>query len=184
MTSAIEASTPPTPTPGLIASLNAHVWLDHTIAGQVFTVLLLTHPAPQFEEIDRTGVERAMRGVAASLGVAPRGTALANVGERLTLHAGGAIVLHFDGSLYGLRLPAHPRWSQVIADFGQVLLAVGLDRLSPTASRAKVDEYIEAGGKTGRLLVGIATVADSPRTARRMIAARHAGHRDASSGGR
>lgn len=180
MTSAIEASAPPVPTPGLIAALNARLWLDHTIGGEVFTALLLTHPAPQFEDVDPAEVERTMRGVAASLGVAPRSQELADVGERLTVHSGGVILLHFDGSPYGLRLPAHPRWAQAIGGFGRVLLAVGLDELSPVASRAEVDEYIEAGGDTGRLLVGLATVGDSPRTARRAIAAR----RNAPVGGR
>ncbi|MES4901573.1 MULTISPECIES: hypothetical protein [unclassified Streptomyces] len=180
MTSAIEATAPPVPTPGLIASLNARVWLDHTLGGQVFTALLLTHPAPQFEDVDPHEVERTMRGVAASLGVAARDQGLVGVGERITVHAGGAILLHFDGSQYALRLPAHPRWAQAISGFGQLLLAVGLDELSPVASRAEVDEYIEAGGENGRLLVGLATVADSPRAARRAIAAR----RDASAGDR
>lgn len=174
MTSAIEASAPPVPTPGLIASLNARLWLDHTLGGQVFTALLLTHPASPFEDVDPDEIERSMRGVAASLSVTPRNQGLADVGERITVHHGGVILLHFDGSKYGLRLPAHPRWAQAIAGFGRVLLAVGLDELSPVASRAEVDEYIEAGGETGRLLVGLASVADSPRTARRAIAARRA----------
>lgn len=172
MTSSLAESAPSAPTPGLIASLNARLWLDHTLGGQVFTALLLTHPTSQIEDVDPATVERSMRGVAVSLGVVPRDQGLADVGERLTVHQGGVILLHFDASKYGLRLPAHPRWAQAISGFGQVLLAVGLDELSPVASRAEVDEYIEAGGETGRLLVGLATVADSPRTARRAIAAR------------
>ncbi|MDX3224392.1 hypothetical protein [Streptomyces sp. ME19-01-6] len=177
MTSAIQASAPPVPTPGLIASLNARLWLDHTPGDEVFTSLLLSFPAPQFADVDPAEVERTMRGVGASLGVAPRGQGLADVGERLTVHAGGVILLHFDGSRYAMRLPAHPRWAKAISGFGRVLLAVGLDELSPVASRVEIDEYIEAGGETGRLLVGLAMVADSPRTARR------AG-RDAPAGGR
>lgn len=180
MTSAIAASAPPVPTPGLIASLNARLWLDHTLGGQVFTALLLTHPTSPLDDVDPVKVERTMRGVAASLSVAPRDQGLADVGERITIHPRGQILLHFDGSQYALRLPAHPRWAQAIAGFGRVLLAVGLDELSPVASRAEVDEYIEAGGQNGRLLVGLATIADSPRTARRAIAAR----RDAPTGGR
>lgn len=172
MTSAIEASAPPVPTPGLIAALKPRLWLDHTPDNEVFTALLLTHPASQFEDTNPDEVERSMRGVATSLGVAPRDQGLVNVGERITVHGGGVIVLHFDGSKYGLKLPAHPRWAQAIAGFGRVLLAVGLDELSPAASRAEIDEYIEACGETGRLLVGLATVADSPRAARRAIAAR------------
>lgn len=158
MSSAIEASAPPVPTPGLIASLSARVWLDHTLGGEVFTALLLTFPAPQFEDVDRAEVERTMRGVAVSLGVAPRDLVLAHTGERITVRDGGLILLHFDGSPYALRLPAHSRWAQVIRGFGQVLLAVGLDELSPVASRAEIDEYMEAGGGTGRLLVGLAAL--------------------------
>ncbi|GAA2334585.1 hypothetical protein [Streptomyces cuspidosporus] len=175
MTSAIEASAPPAPTPGLIASLKPRLWLDHTIGGEVFAALLLTYPAPQVEDVDPANIERTMHGVAASLGLAPRDQGLVDVGERLTVHPGGAILLHFDGAEYALRLPAHQRWAQTIAGFGKVLLAVGLDELSSVASPAEVDEYIEAGGETGRLLVGLARVADSPRTARRAIAARRAG---------
>ncbi|MEU9789124.1 hypothetical protein AB0E27_00620 [Streptomyces sparsogenes] len=172
MTSAIEASAPPAPTPGLIAFLKPWLWLDHTIGGDIFAALLLTYPAPQLEDADPADIERTMHGVAASLGVAPRNQGLVDVGERLTVHPGGAILLHFDGAEYALRLPAHPRWAQTISNFGRVLLAVGLDELSPVASPAEIDEYIEAGGETGRLLVGLARVADSPRTARRAIAAR------------
>ncbi|MEU1787893.1 hypothetical protein ABZ553_18790 [Streptomyces sparsogenes] len=173
MTSAGEASAPPAPAPGLIAILNPRLWLDHTIGGNIFTALLLTHPTPQVEDVDPAAIERTMHGVAASLGVAPRDQGLVNVGERLTVHPGGVILLHFDGAEYALRLPAHPRWAQTIAGFGKVLPAVGLDELSSVASPAEVDEYIETGGETGRLLVGLARVADSPCTAaRRAIAAR------------
>ncbi|MEU9792662.1 hypothetical protein AB0E27_18890 [Streptomyces sparsogenes] len=171
MTSTLGASAPPVPTPGLIASLNPRLWLDHTIGGEVFAALLLTHPAPQLEDVDPVEIERTMHRVAASLGLAPRDQGLMDVGERLTVHKGGVILLHFDGAQYALRLPAHPRWAQTIAGFGKVLLAVGLDELSPVASPAEIDEYIEAGGETGRLLVGLARVADSPRTIRRAIAA-------------
>ncbi|MEU5108460.1 hypothetical protein AB0H07_40430 [Streptomyces sp. NPDC021354] len=184
MTSAIEASAPPVPTPGLVASLKPRLWLANTPDAELFTALLITYPAPQIEDADPAEIERTMRVVAASLGVAPRDQGLVTVGERITVHSGGVILLHFDGSQYGLRIPAHPRWAEAICGFKRVLLAVGLDELSPVASPAEVDEYIEAGGEHGRLLMGLATIADSPRTARRAIAARRASQHDAPAGGR
>lgn len=162
----------PSPTPGLIATINARTWLDHTIDGRVFSPVLLTYPAPQFEDADPVEVERQMSIVAASLGARPPGPALPEIGERVTVHDGGVTLVHFDGSPYALRLPKHPRWTQVVAGLGQVLLAVGLDELSPVASRSEVDEYIETAGSNGRILFGLACVATSPRSVRRAIAAR------------
>lgn len=163
---------PPVPTPGLIATLNARTWLDHTINGRVFSPLLLTYPAPQFEDIDPAEVERKMLGVAASLGAAPLSAELPDAGERVTLHPGGTTLVHLDNSPYALHIPKHPRWSQAISQLGQVLLAIGLDELSPVASRAEINEYIEAAGENGRMHFAIARVTESPRAARLLIAAR------------
>lgn len=157
----------PSPTPGLIATINARTWLDYTIDGRVFSPVLLTYPAPQFEDADPVEVERQMSIVAASLGARPPGPALPDVGERVTVHDGGVTLVHFDGSPYALRLPKHPRWTQVVAGLGQVLLAVGLDELSSTASRAEVDEYLDAAAAGDRLYFGLATVTSQRRSTQR-----------------
>ncbi|MFE2747297.1 hypothetical protein ACFXKX_23715 [Streptomyces scopuliridis] len=169
------ALAPSPPTPGLIAQLNVRTWLDHTVDGRVFAPMLITYPAPQFEDVDPAEVERQMRGVAASLGAVPaelgtsNGESAAAAGERVSIHQGGAILVHFEGSRYALRVLKSARWAGVIANLGHVLLAVGLDELSGVASRAEVDEYIEHAGRTGRIHAAVADVAVSPRHARRAI---------------
>ncbi|MGW7248801.1 hypothetical protein [Streptomyces decoyicus] len=154
----------PAPTPGLIASLNVRTWLDHTASNDVFTVLMLSYPAPQFGEIDADAVEWTMRGVAAALGALPADRPVPTIGARV-ITAGGDALVWFAGCPYALRL-THPRWTQTITRLGRVLLAVGLDELSPVASRAEVDEYIEGSRASGRMHVALADVGTSPREAR------------------
>ncbi|MEV8393179.1 MULTISPECIES: hypothetical protein [unclassified Streptomyces] len=163
------------PAPGLIAQLNVRTWLDHTVDGRVFAPMLITYPAPQFEDVDSAEVELQMRGVAASLGAVPtelstdNDKSTATTGARVSIHQGGAILVHFEGSHYALRVLKSARWAGVIANLGHVLLAVGLDELSAVASRAEVDEYIEHAGRTGRIHAAVADVAVSPRHVQRAI---------------
>lgn len=161
--------TPPVPTPGLIATLNARTWLDHTHDGDVFSALLITFPAPQFDEVDPDAIEQTMLGVAAALGAAPFGKPPPTVGARV-ITVGGDALVWFAGCPYALKL-THPRWAQAINNLGHVLLAVGLDELSPVASRAEIDEYIERARECGRMHIALADVSSSPRDAQAALAA-------------
>ncbi|MFF1498725.1 hypothetical protein ACFVZR_02310 [Streptomyces sp. NPDC058316] len=155
------------PTSGLIARLNVRTWLDHTVDGRMFAPMLITYPAPQFEDADPVEVERQMLGVARSLGAVPavlgtaHGMAPAFAGRRVTVHPGGDMLVHFDGCSYSLRVTKSPRWSSLVMNLGHVLLAVGLDELSAVASRSEIDEYIEHAGETGRIHATVAALTEA-----------------------
>nr|WSS66791.1 hypothetical protein OG284_36835 [Streptomyces sp. NBC_01177] len=68
--------------------------------------------------------------------------------------------MHFDGTPWQMRVARSPTWSRVMAGIGQVLLVVGLDELSPTASAAEIDEYVECVGEAERLYATVSSVAD------------------------
>ncbi|MFF9690212.1 hypothetical protein [Streptomyces sp. NPDC014623] len=156
----------PTPTPGLIASLNAHTALNPNAQGRTYASLLLTHPAPQFEDVDRAKVERLMLGVAEALGAVPAvlpagtGRAPSFSVDRVSIAPSGETLVHFNGTPWQMRVARSPSWSRVMAGIGQVLLVVGLDELSPVASAAEIDEYIESAGEAGRLYATVSSVAD------------------------
>ena len=164
------ASAPiPTPTPGLIAQLQARTALDHTAEGRAYASLLITYPAPQFEDIDPAEVERLMHGVAVTLGAVPAvlpetapGRAPAFSLDRVSIAPTGEAVVHFDGTPWSLRIARSPGWTRVVEGLGQVLLVVGLDELSPVASAAEIDEYIEAAGAADRLYATVSSVAVTP----------------------
>ncbi|AQW55313.1 hypothetical protein ACIQPP_05695 [Streptomyces violaceusniger] len=162
-------------TAGLIARINVRTWLDHTADDNVFSVMMLTYPAPQFEDVNAHAIERTMRGVAASLGAVPFGQPLPAVGARVVASGGEALVW-FSGCPWALKL-THPRWVRTINKFGRVLLAVGLDELSPVASKSEVDEYIEGARQCGRMHVALADVGSSVREARRATLALPGGDR-------
>ncbi|XQE87456.1 hypothetical protein ACN24M_20645 [Streptomyces microflavus] len=161
----------PPPTPGLIAQLSARTTLDRTGSGRTFASLLITHPAPQFESVDPVVVERLMLGVAVTLGAVPAvlptvvpGRAPSFSVDRVSLVSAGALV-HFDGTPWSMRIAESPGWSRVVASLGRVLIVVGLDELSPVASAAEVDEYIECAGAADRLYATVSSVADRRRRA-------------------
>lgn len=54
--------------------------------------------------------------------------------------------MRFCGTPWSLRVTRSPGWTRVVSGLGRVLLVVGLDELSPVASAAEVDKYIEAAG--------------------------------------
>ncbi|MFJ8920136.1 hypothetical protein ACIREK_11760 [Streptomyces sp. NPDC102415] len=161
----------PAPTPGLIAQLNARTALNFNDSGRTWASLLITHPAPQFEDVDRAQVERLMLGVAVTLGAVPAalpaapGRAPSFSVDRVSIAPSGETLVHFDGTPWQMRVTRSPTWSRVMAGIGQVLLVVGLDELSPTASAAEVDEYIECLGTAHRLYATVSSVAD--RSSRR-----------------
>ncbi|MFE4691283.1 hypothetical protein ACFRH6_14635 [Streptomyces sp. NPDC056749] len=157
----------PAPTPGLIARLQARTALDHTAQGRAYASLLITYPTPQFEDVDPAEVERLMHGVAVTLGAVPAvlpeagpGRAPAFSVDRVSIAPSGECLVHFDGTPWSLRIARSPGWTRVVEGIGQVLLVVGLDELSPVASVAEVDEYIEASGAADRLYATVSSVAD------------------------
>ncbi|MFF1400926.1 hypothetical protein ACFVZD_45310 [Streptomyces sp. NPDC058287] len=152
---------PTAPSAGLIASLSVRPWIDHTADGKGFAPVLITHPPGRHDADTAVAIEHRMHCVARSLGAAPPWATLPNVGERVAVHS-GVVLVRLDGCDHMLTMRAG-RWAQVIVELGQVLLAVGLDPLSPGACGADVDEYIECSGKSGRLYFALAEVAESPR---------------------
>jgi hypothetical protein len=164
---ALAVAAPPVPTPDLILSLSVRTSLEQTDDARVFGAVMLTYPAPQFGEVDPADVEEKMRGVAASLGAVPYGEAVPTVGARISMHGTDA-VLWFAGCPYGLSVK-HPRWATAAVNLGEVLLAVGLDELSPGASRAEVDEYRVYAAEAGRIHVAHAQIG-SPHDVRQSLA--------------
>ncbi|WP_244206884.1 hypothetical protein [Streptomyces swartbergensis] len=140
---------------GVIARLNARTWLAPS-EGELLPVLMLTYPAPQFDEPSPDVVEATMRHVAASLGTVAAGPVVPEVGVRLTLRGPDAL-LWFTDTAYALKI-AHPRWTRAVNVSDRALLAVGLDELSPVATAAEVDEYREAARAAERMHLGIARV--------------------------
>lgn len=139
-----------------LATVNTRTWVDTTDDGAPIPCLMLTYPAPQFEDADPAVVEATMRQVAQSLGAVPAGHPVPNVGVRLTLRAGAAL-LWFLETGYALKVE-HPRWVRALEQSGAALLAVGLDELSQVASVAEVDEYRQHSRETGRLHFALAAL--------------------------
>ncbi|MEV6836750.1 hypothetical protein AB0N17_19960 [Streptomyces sp. NPDC051133] len=152
---------PIVPTPGVIASLGIRPWIDHTAAGQHFAPMLITHPTPRRDDDTPEAIEARMRGVAQALGAGRPDRELPDVGPRVAIHR-GVVLVRLDGTPHALTARA-PRWGQIITGLGLVLLAVGLDPLSPGAHGAEVDEYIERAGATGRIRFAGARVARDAR---------------------
>jgi hypothetical protein len=147
---------PPVPSQGLVESLDARLWLDHTIDGHTFSPCLVTHPAG--EAIEPTQVELTMRGVAAALGATPSGPTMPQVDVTVLLHPDSRLLLSFSGTPYRIPVAKHPRWSNVLGGLGFVLLAVGMVELSPAASPMEVDEYVESVGAAGLLYFAAARI--------------------------
>ncbi|MFJ4126017.1 hypothetical protein ACIP3U_32400 [[Kitasatospora] papulosa] len=165
----------PAPTPALIAQLQARTALEHTAQGRTYASLLITYPAPQFEDVDPAEVERLMHGVALTLGAVPAVLPEAGPGrapsfsvDRVSIGPSGETLVHFCGTPWSLRVARSPGWTRVISGLGRVLLVVGLDELSPVASAAEVDKYIEAAGAADRLYATVSSVS-SPATRRHAL---------------
>lgn len=146
-----------------LASVNVRTWLDRTDAGEPLPCLMLTYPAPQFDDADPDVVESTMRRVARSLGAVAAGEPVPDVGVRLTI-GGGVALLWFPETGYALKVQ-HPSWVRGLEQCGGALLAVGLDELSQVASVAEVDEYRQHARDTGRLHFALARVGRAVRGA-------------------
>ncbi|MFI1467662.1 hypothetical protein [Streptomyces wuyuanensis] len=142
-----------------LMSVNVRTWLDRTDAGEPIPCLMITYPAPQFDDADPVAVEATMRQVATSLGAVPAGELVPDVGVRLTLR-GGVALLWFPETGYALKVE-HPSWVRGLEHCGGALLAVGLDELSQVASVAEVDEYRNHAREAGRLQFALARVGRS-----------------------
>ena len=141
---------------GMLASVNVRTWLDRPDAGEPIPCLMLTYPTPQFVDADPAVVESTMRRVARSLGAVEAGEPVPDVGVRLTI-GGGVALLWFPETGYALKVQ-HPSWVRGLEQCGGALLAVGLDELSQVASVAEVDEYRQHARDTGRLHFALARV--------------------------
>lgn len=133
---------------GTIMRLNTRTWVE-PIGDDPLPMLMLTYPAPQFDEVDPALVESTMRHVAAALGAEPLSGRVPEVGVRFTLHTPYGL-LWFPGSAYALKI-THPRWLRALREAGGAVIGVGLDELSTVASVAEVDEYREHARELGRM---------------------------------
>ncbi|WP_406459715.1 hypothetical protein OH768_33575 [Streptomyces sp. NBC_01622] len=139
-----------------LMSVNVRTWVEETDDGVLIPCLMLTYQAPQFDDVDPAAVEATMRQVAQSLGARRSGEPVPNVGMRLTLRRGVAL-LWFRETGYALKVQ-HPRWVRAVEGCGCTLLAVGIDELSQVATLAEVDEYRNHARETGRLFFALADV--------------------------
>ncbi|SDL43417.1 hypothetical protein [Streptomyces indicus] len=152
--------TPAVPTPGLIASLSASSWVDR-VGDQVFAPMLITHPPARRDADTAAVIEARMLSVAHALGAAPGNVTLPDVGVRVAVH-NGVVLVRLDGTPHMLTTRAG-NWGRAVTEIGHVLLAVGLDPLSPAANAVETNEYITTSVKADRVYFAAATVADSPR---------------------
>ncbi|MFM9637584.1 hypothetical protein ACKI1X_12955 [Streptomyces turgidiscabies] len=144
----------------VIVFLNVRTWLGRTSEGAPCPALLLTYPAQRAEGVDPGVVEDVMRRVALSLGAAPAGTPVPEVGVRLGI-VGSDALMWFPGCPYALKI-ARPDWVRALADSGRAVIEVGLDELSTIASVAEVDEYRENQYGLGRMHLALADVGRRP----------------------
>jgi hypothetical protein len=142
-----------------LATVNVRTWLDQTDTGETIPCLMLNYPAPQFDDADPAVVEANMRQVVQSLGAVPAGESVPDVGVRLTI-SGGVALLWFLETGYALKVQ-HPRWVRGLKECGGALLVVGLDELSQVASVAEVDEYRANARAGGRLYLALAQLGRS-----------------------
>lgn len=144
------------PGPGLLASLGAWTWAGAAPDGQGIGHILLAHPPGRTSHDTPEAIETRMRHLAESLG------GLASAHDRVPVLAGrlevvgSQVVLRFPGARHGLRLPTHPRWTDLVTSRGQAVLLVGLDALPQSADAARVDAYLDTELATDRILFGLA----------------------------
>lgn len=152
------------PGAGDIASLSVRPWVDR-IGDQGFAPMLITHPTPRRDVDTAAVIESRMFRVTQALGAAPAHETLPDAGERIAVQ-NGVVLVRLDGTPHSLTTRAG-NWGRVICEIGHVLLAVGLDPLSPSATGVEVNDYITTSVKANRLYFAAASVAES---ARRMYA--------------
>ncbi|MGW3627528.1 ATP-binding protein [Streptomyces sp. NPDC000880] len=151
---------------GLFASLGVWTWIGADAHGNPLGIVLLAHPpARRHGETDER-IEQQMRALADAFGLVEASQPLTDIGARVTIHCGARILLHPDASHFGVQAPAHPRLVRILAERGELAVAVGLDPLATGAPPAEVDLYVDHGLPANRLLLGRAQTAASTHAVR------------------
>ncbi|GCD44712.1 hypothetical protein [Streptomyces paromomycinus] len=144
------------PDPGLMAALGAWTWLGLDPTEIPLAHLLLAHPPGRTDRDTSTAIETRMRCIATSLGgPATAQERLPDLGARLLIVRPTTVLLRFDGTRYGVRLPVRPSWSEHVRRNGQALITIGLAPLSRSAGLTDVDAYLNVTLACGRLLFGV-----------------------------
>ncbi|MER5465451.1 hypothetical protein ABT010_33130 [Streptomyces sp. NPDC002668] len=142
------------PGPGLLVSLGAWTWPGTDPAGQSIAHILLAHPPGRTSHDTAEVIEARMRHIAESLGgLAGARESIPDLHGRLQV-IGDRVLLRFHGARYGLRLPTHPTWTDLLTGCGRAVLLLGLDPLPQSADALRVDAYLDAALATDRLLFG------------------------------
>jgi hypothetical protein len=145
--------TAPRPTAGLLASVLTAPWLDTTPQGDTAAFLLIAHPMSA--RLGAVGtVEAEMRGLAAALDLAPASERIPDVGRRLTVH-GGKAVLSVTGCDYRLGADIGCGWQSFVINGGPVVVVLGLDPLAPGADRDGVEQYLGRCALACHLFTGL-----------------------------
>ncbi|RZU21756.1 hypothetical protein EV567_2261 [Streptomyces sp. BK239] len=144
----------PIPDAGLLASVGVLTWLDATPHGYV-AFLLIAHPLARRGDETPVAIETRMRGLGASLGLAPASDLLPDIGRRLRMQGQATVILDIDQCDYLLRVPVGAgEWTRFVDEGGPVAVAVGLDELSRGADRDRVEDYLAVTAAGDRLLMG------------------------------
>ncbi|MFF1916717.1 hypothetical protein ACFVYE_35160 [Streptomyces sp. NPDC058239] len=142
------------PSAGLIASLATTTWLDATSTGATLCCLLLVPQPPRTFHETPAVIEQRMRAVGEALHLGPATAPPPDIGPRLRLFTPAEVALRFDGTPYRKRIPAGRPWTLLLSQGTPVALVLGLDPLSPSATPAEIDAYLDHATLRQRLLFG------------------------------
>jgi len=157
----VDQLTPAVPTPGVIASLSVRPWVDTTLGGKSVAPMLITHPPALRDGDTAIVIEERTRGVAHALGAAPAHATVPDVGTRIAVHRGVAVV-RLDGTEHALTTRAGT-WGRTVTKIGHVLLVAGLDPLAASVRGPDLGDYLTSSAKADRLYLAAARVAARPR---------------------
>ncbi|WP_328486064.1 DUF5949 family protein [Streptomyces zaomyceticus] len=144
------------PDTGLLASLGAWTWLGIAADGQRVAHLLLAHRLGRTSHGTPDAIEARMRHLAETLGGLAQAEDPVPDTHGTLVTVGSRCLLKFPGTRWGLKLPTHPQWTQLVHDHGRAALVLGLDPLGQSADGPRVDAYLDAALVRGRLLFGFA----------------------------
>ncbi|MFH9422398.1 hypothetical protein [Streptomyces sp. NPDC017529] len=144
------------PGPGLLAALGAWTWLGLDPADAPLAHLLLAHPPGSTARDTPAAIEARMRRIAAALGgLATPQERVPNLGVRLLIVSPTTVLLRFDGTRYGVRLPVRPGWHQHVRRHGQAVITIGLAPLKRSADLTEVETYLHDTLASGHILFGV-----------------------------
>ncbi|WP_438490250.1 hypothetical protein [Streptomyces sp. S186] len=110
--------------PGLLAALGAWTWLGVDPADTDLAHLPLAHPPGRTEHDTAAAIEARMRHLSASLGgLAEPQDQVPDLGECLLIVDTTTVLLRFNGSRFGTRLPVRPGWTRHVRDHGQAVMS-------------------------------------------------------------